>query len=365
MNYKLHYEPVYADECIAVLTRIINNTSIREEMEEMIQKRGESTRPVVESLFRKSIEIEKHVKKQTSFSLPGYEDSGEEMARFLFTKWENTEGMPIDAIRYYELISEVGIDNKAIVIIYSIGLALLEQVYSMSDIEAGVAPPSIADSEFFALINQSPLSQEDRLKALNFYYCFSTYRKYVALLLERTEQLIKDITIKYTDEIKAHMDAIEDKLITKNGMLLENPQIDISTQDNLEYQIYPRVYETNSFTMTASGLSPTFVTIGLSVYRSDELGHQANLEEERAKEFLKLLGDSTKQEILQLLKEESLYGSQLAEKLNCTGANVSQQMNSLLKLEVVSIRKENNRIYYYPNKETINKYLDVAKKMFG
>ena len=365
MQYKLHYEPMYNNECRAILIHVLNNTSIRKEMENVIRDRGESTRSLIEPLFEKSIELEEHVKKHLCLALPGYEDKGEELAEFLLTKWEKAEEAPLDAICYYELLLKAGVENKAVLIMYIIGLGFMEQVYSAKDIEMGVIPPTLSDGEFFSYINQSPLNQEDRLKAMDFYYNFSMYREYSHLLLKHTEELLKDKIKSYANKIRNHMNSIEQHILTKNGVLVDNPKVSISEQDELTYQIYPSIYQPNSLIMSGSSLFSPYVIIGISFYLLDELRDRAKLDEEKAIQFLKSLSDNTKQTILRLLKEESLYGSQLAEKLDCTGANVSQHMNNLLKLDVVSVRKENNRIYYCLNKEAIHKHLDVVREMFG
>ena len=365
MQYKIYYEPMYANECRAVLYNIINNTSIREDIEEVIEERGESTRSSVEFLFQKSLALEEYVKENLCLSLSGYEEKGKEMAEFLLGKWENAEQTPFDAICGYDLLLGGGIDNKAVMIMYAIGLAFMEQVYSVKDIETAIIPPNLSDAEFFSLINQSHLNQEERLKALDLYYNFSSYRDYAHALLKHVEELIKNKIKDYTDEIVNHMNFVENQLLTKQGVLLDEPKVDISAEDGLEYHIYPSVHQAISLTMSTSSLFSPYVLIGMGIYSMKDLSDGTDVEKERAIQFLKCLGDSTKQSILQLLKKESLYGSQLAEKLNCTGANISQHMHGLAKLDVVSLRKENNRVYFYLNKEAIHKHLDVVKEIFG
>ena len=365
MQYKIYYEPMYANECRAVLFHIVNNSSIRKDMEMVIEERGESTRSSVECLFQKSLAMEKYVKENLCLSLVGYEEKGKEMAEFLLGKWENAEQTPLDAICAYDLLLRSGVDNRAVMIMYAIGLAFMEQVYSLKDIETAIIPPNLSDAEFFALINQSHLNQEERLKALDLYYNFTSYREYAHALLKHTEDLLNDKIKEYKDDIQSHMNFVENQLITQNGVLLDEPRVDISAEDGLEYHIYPSVYQANSLTMSTSSLFPPYVIIGMSIYSMKELSDGTELEKEMAIQFLKCLGDSTKQDILQLLKKESLYGSQLAEILNCTGANISQHMHSLAKLNVVSLRKENNRVYFYLNKEAIHNHLDVVKELFG
>lgn len=93
-----------------------------------------------------------------------------------------------------------------------------------------------------------------------------------------------------------------------------------------------------------------------SVYSNlEELCDNAELDDTKTTQFLNCLSDSTKQAILKLLKQEPLYWSQLAEKLSCTGANISQHMSTLSDLGVVYIKKENTRVYYHLDKDVIHK----------
>ena len=363
MRYKIYYEPMYAYECKSILTNIVSGISIKDEMEESIKRRSESLRSSIEPLFEKSLELEKYVKDNVCFNLPDYEESGYEMAEFLFKKWENAYAAPIDAIYFYDLLLSAGMDNKAIMIFYVISGDFFDGVWGLKEIEENIPPPYIDDKTFFEVIYKSPLDQKGKLMAMKLYYEFDSYRAYAHALLQHSEEILKRKISEYAVDIKEHMDFIEEHLLVNNAVSLKN-QISIGANDDVLYHIYPSLYLANSLMMSpVNALSQ--IVIGISFFSLEELYNSAEYDNEKAIQFLKCLSDNTKLTILQLLKNESLYGSQLAEKLDCTSANISQHMNTLVDQGVVYIKKENNRVYFYLNKDVIHEHLEAAKGLFG
>ena len=367
MEYKIHYEPLYIHECRSILNNIVNGTTFKDDMEEFIEKRGlQSKRSAVEELFQKSIKLEKYFKEKICLNLPGFEETGQEMAELLFKKFKDSEDedvIPFDAFRSYDSLLSSGIDNKAAIILY--GLDILED-WGFKEMEMGNPPPLISDSEFFGFINKSYLEQEAKLRVLNLYFEFSTYHTYAHALLQHAEELLKNKVHEYANEIEVHMDFVEKNLLLNNSIFSKN-RLDVLPSDDQIYHVYPGLYCVNDQTLSwvPQSSSPANVIIGMAVFQLEKLSDSVELDNAKTTQFLNCLSDSTKQTILQLLRNESLYGSQLAEKLNCTGANISQHMSTLSNLGVVHAKKENNRLYFYLNKDVIHKYLEDAKGLFG
>lgn len=368
MRYKIHHEPMYVFECKSILHNIINGATIKDEMEEVIQKRGlQSKRLHVEKLFQNSITLEQYSKENICLNLPGYEDTGQEMAEFLFKEFEITGGdnvTPFNAVDDYNFLLSIGIDNKAAAILF--GLHISRDDWEKQIAREIVSPPSIDDSEFFMLVNNSHYSQEEKLCILKLYFDFATYHAYTHALLQYTEGLLKDKINGCIDDVQTHMQFVEKQLLTNNAVFTKN-KYGISANDDQLYHVYPGIYRTNCQTLSwpLHIPSPARVIIGTSVFKLEELCDNVESDDVKTTQFLNCLSDSTKQAILKLLKQEPLYGSQLAEKLNCTGANISQHMSALSDLGVVYIKKENTRVYYHLNKEVIHKHLEDAKWLFG
>ena len=366
MQYIIQHEPMYALECRAFLDLDINGKSIRDEMEESIAfKSAEPIRTKVESLFNMALDIEDLFRNNFSFNLPGYEHSGQEIAEFLFKKWEGAENAPIDAVNNYGSEELLANEYKGVSIISTIDTAFMENnLWSAEDIDAKLMPPILDDSEFFAFIDNSALNQDDKLKALKLYYEYDLYRSYTKTLIEHATILLKSKLCDYVNEVNAHIAFLEEDFHNNNAKFLREA-LRFEPNDDHTYKIYPGIYCVNSFGIVAPAFIDPQLVIGVNCKPLWELTNNAESEKNKVEMFLKCMSDSTKQSILQLLSKEPLYGSQLAEKLNCTGANISQHMGALTVLDIVSMKKENNRIYFHLNREVIHKYFDMAKNLFG
>jgi len=364
MRYRIYYEPKYIFECKAILGNIMNGASIKDELGVILAKHGESLRSNIEPLFLKAMEIEKFFQESVCLNLAGYENTGADLAAFLFSKWNGAESVPFDAIYSYNLMAGAGMDSKAISILYVIGLEILTNVWSLQEIEAGGHPPAIDDNKFFEIVNTSPLTQDDKLKALGFYLGFDEYNAYYHALMQHAAGLLKCKTDEYADEIKVHMEFVKEHLLDNNA-ILPNGKASISENDNLLYHVYPSVYRGHVLHWHTASYFDPHVEVGINMFEIEKQINSAKSDKDKAADFLKCLSDGTKQSILKLLRNEPHYGSQLADKLNCTSANISQHMSALFKLDVVHMSKENNRIYYHINKDAIRKHFELAIETFA
>ncbi len=102
------------------------------------------------------------------------------------------------------------------------------------------------------------------------------------------------------------------------------------------------------------------------------LGLKLNLSRKHEENFksalhiMKNLGDSTKLEILTILKDQELYGKELATAMNLSSATISYHMQELLNEGIIIVRSDEstNRIYYTTNKENVIKALQLMMKHF-
>jgi len=369
MKYKIHYEPMYEEECVHIIKSIVSGTSIKDEMEESIEKRdAESIRQPVEAVFQKPLQLEKYMRENINLNLPGYEENGTRMAAFLFKNWAQSDNAPVDAFRIHKVMQTANAGSKAAAIIFTIDYNYFDKnVYDLSKIEADLPPPHIDDAGFFRLVNNTHLSHEGKLVALELLHDFDTYHAYANALLSHAEELLMaHIGGRATSEIKAFMDTLEKEYLCDNAANWRDKTGFMPGPETI-YDIYPGIYKTNSISLTdplVKQLNP-YVIVGVGTMQLHEIYDNADSSNEKASQFLKCLSDGTKQAILQLLKNEPMYGGQLAEKLNCSSANISQHMSVLGNLGVIRYKKENNRLYFELNKEAIHKYLDAAKGIFG
>lgn len=82
--------------------------------------------------------------------------------------------------------------------------------------------------------------------------------------------------------------------------------------------------------------------------------------------LFKVLSDDRRLEILRMVGKKPRYATELAKELGLTKATVSYHMNLIIEQGLVTIRVEQNRVYYDLNTERLNKQLgDVIKDLTG
>jgi DNA-binding transcriptional ArsR family regulator len=104
----------------------------------------------------------------------------------------------------------------------------------------------------------------------------------------------------------------------------------------------------NSFT----DKSHTFYLIGFrfpDIFAGDKQGLLGSLE------LFKSLADETRLNIISLLAEKTMYGNELAEKLNLSNATISHHVSKLLVNNIIQAKKEDNKLYYRLNKNKFEK----------
>lgn len=93
-----------------------------------------------------------------------------------------------------------------------------------------------------------------------------------------------------------------------------------------------------------------------------EVSKRSNTEKMEIINVMKLLGESSKFEIMQLLKKRPMYGIELAEKLGITPPTVSHHMNNLVVYKLVRFEKIDGKFYYVLNQEKIEQIVGEIKK---
>lgn len=93
-----------------------------------------------------------------------------------------------------------------------------------------------------------------------------------------------------------------------------------------------------------------------SLHKEDETHIHTNV--------FKTLSDPTRFEILSLLSKEKLYGQEIAAKLNVSTATVSYHMDFLFSAQLVTMNREDRKIYYMLNKDNLNESIKFLQQHF-
>lgn len=82
--------------------------------------------------------------------------------------------------------------------------------------------------------------------------------------------------------------------------------------------------------------------------------------------LFKVLSDERRLEILRMVGKKPRYATELAKELGLTKATISYHMNLIIEQGLVTIRVEQNRVYYQLNMDRLGKQLaDVVKDLTG
>jgi len=89
---------------------------------------------------------------------------------------------------------------------------------------------------------------------------------------------------------------------------------------------------------------------------------EASLDDIDIIKVLTILGDPVRAKIFVMLKEETLYMREIANKLNLSLPTISHHANMLLNAEILTSYSDGRKIYLHANMETINRFIEFLKK---
>ena len=145
--------------------------------------------------------------------------------------------------------------------------------------------------------------------------------------------------------------------------VLEEAGIDLR-DDYRGGEIYPALIDSSSIRMVRDGrknASDTLFYFGIGTLFSKEFQISDIMKNEQSKEecyqVLKVLSDKSKFDILELIRREWMYGSQIAKEINLTTATISHHMGALVENHLVEVKKIENKIFYKSNTEKIRDIL--------
>lgn len=82
-------------------------------------------------------------------------------------------------------------------------------------------------------------------------------------------------------------------------------------------------------------------------------------------ETFKALSDSTRREILQLLRQGALPAGEIAEHFNMTGATISHHLSVLKNAGLVDAERRGTYIYYEINLSVLEEILSWMTGLYG
>lgn len=216
---------------------------------------------------------------------------------------------------------------------------------------------------FMQSIKELELNDSYKMEICYAFYDFENHFRQLYSLFKETLELIQPILDQYLD--------IQQN-VYQNFQQLFNPESiqEILTfyfmpDDHQELYIYPSLSHHISVSLYVDENdlnAPYYFFAGVSVSHSQIFHNFFAPTKERVQNFLKVLSDPSKLEIVMLLKEKTYFGGELAKAMNLTTPTISHHMNQIIPLGFINIKKESNRVYYSLNKENLNSYLKQLHK---
>lgn len=354
MKITVHQEPRYHYDAIRYMTIALNNSSKKQEINELIATYGTKYKNRLTKAFAPTEAMKKYVKKHINFALPGYEQDGREMAEFLAKARGNRQSTFALACAFVVFPSYETLYTKE--------AAILTHLYPDSLVDYKNQIPEVADdADFFRQLTSYNLGAEETLDTMHLYYEFDRYARYLELLVADITRIIKEFYPTIQKEMDAHVQFIRTQVDAQGiDFIKDTFGASLGTAN---YEIYPALT-----TGMSLGIRPGDWTVHVNlapyVFTLLELQAMAATEGEGAEQFLKLISDPTKLTILKMLKAQPMYGGQLAEALNCTAANISHHTMPLLEAGLITMEKEGNRIYFNLNGDNIQKNLEGVMGLF-
>jgi len=217
--------------------------------------------------------------------------------------------------------------------------------------------------EIILWLDNLDLSYSAKWKLLKF---LETPQKWISDLIQFLESYIpmyEQILKKNEKQISEFNQYIENGINEKGLEFIKNLTTDICNYDDFEEVYVSSLFFNSLSTFFSITESKLYVSIGFEFDKALEF-IRGKGEVDIFINILKNISDKTRFEILSLLREEELFGVQLAEKVGLTMATISYHMNYLITSNLVTQERRGQKFYYSLNKESFRNTIDFFNKYF-
>lgn len=361
---QLHKQICYVDECVALLTKHVNNETYEAYITTYCQEHG-IARELVAPLFDAPIAVAQHV-------ISGLNIPQDQLHR-MFDQNGKDDYSIADLIvyTYYEVTTQIIVKRieqftprQRLEHLYRIIVGAQEHRIIDND----CIPQDLSmDMLLHMILRGRDENAELALRLIDF--CLNMDQ-----LVAQFTQMIDQATVLFQQkehlvlpQLQAVWEHMEQAIEIK-GMDLVTDLMPMSGKFTRPYHVYVSAMMPHNLRYgIALDNASEHLTVGVSVLALEELEKQHE-NTFAAADVFKSLGDKTKLDILQALRTRSMYGQELATLLNLSTATISYHMNLLLNHDFVMVERENSRIYYQLNKpglirqlKRINKLLDLDR----
>lgn len=356
----------YVRESVFLLTLYCNEPPASAGRERLI-KTYKFNDPVILSQIDACVEINEYVVSHLSFS--------KEELQVYFHRMKGTDECPCDYVMLFRRNPAGGLDEELQRVRGMSEEARLKEFFmlllydNLVESEASVDRlENLTGTGLMQALQKSDLTDQERLLLLQIYWDPEPHLAKLETYLAETIKLLRDCAVS----IKAltasfHSQWTELLKNTDIYSFLRN-QTGISLDENsLGYCICPTAAYYHSCVLVISDeetrpRSRDLFYVGIITADAMPCDDGKSTLKTDPTQYLKLLSDKSKLDILTMIKDERAYGAELARRMNLTNATISHHMSALLDAGFVRLEKENTRLYYSSNKEKLKELLDILRQ---
>lgn len=212
-----------------------------------------------------------------------------------------------------------------------------------------------ADAQALAVhIARTPLPLECKGKLLLALQQYEAFDTFLQPTLAKVEALLREKLPMSSAGLDATLKTLAAESPPACAASLGLP---LTLREHTTYQLYP--------TFTASDgvfMQGDCIHWGINALPLHALAQRQNpFTQDRLHEVLRVLADKTKYDIIRMLRSETLYAAQLAERTGLSSATISHHISQLTSLWLVSAVKDGTRVYYELNRDLLDAYLQKIK----
>ncbi len=211
------------------------------------------------------------------------------------------------------------------------------------------------DAGFYNYILTKDISVSLKSKLIYVYMSFDELFEFLMDTLKKTEALLRE-KICLVEELtqQSVMDMKQGFAELGAEGYFNALQIPVTFLPDHDFIIYPTISDSNSMHIFHQGQYQNLIVHwGINMAWRKRYKDSAAFSKDNLLDAFKAITEKTKFEILLLLSRERLYGSQIAKRVGITTATVSHHLSQMAALNLITIGKEQNRIYYHLNKDVV------------
>ena len=224
----------------------------------------------------------------------------------------------------------------------------------------------ITFNDFYQALNKAELLAEEKWHIVNILYDLNPYLEELVTIVQEAQTLFLECQKEIDGILEEFYKYWSNKFLSIN--VYEYIKEATGSEFNKNQQnviILPSLTLCNGIAFYSEDKSPERDTLYIGVLYGENFHPGMKKEKDIfLSQYLKLLSDKSKFDILMNIKDKKVYGAELAKMLNLSTPTISYHMTALLNAGLVNIERENKRIYYFINKEKMTEFIETMKSLF-